>query len=134
MGSQCGAQDKQGVYCLKPVGHEGEHEFMRCESQKHSHQCVKHASHGDMHAASKGPGQGSTYWDNTQASDKVNHPSHYNAGQFEVIDVIEDWSLGFHLGNTVKYIARAPHKGTELEDLKKARWYLNRYIDILEGS
>lgn len=65
--------------------------------------------------------------------DTVNHPAHYNAGKFEVIDVIEDWQLGFHLGNTVKYIARAKHKGSELEDLRKAAWYLNRKIKTLEG-
>lgn len=58
----------------------------------------------------------------------VQHPSHYNAGKFEVIDVIEDWKLGFNLGNTVKYLARAEHKGKELEDLKKAAWYLLRRI------
>lgn len=61
-------------------------------------------------------------------ADKVNHPPHYNQGKFEVIDVIEDWGLGFSTGNAVKYIARAKHKGTELEDLEKARWYLNREI------
>jgi hypothetical protein len=47
-------------------------------------------------------------------------------------DAIEDWQLGFHLGNVVKYIARAQHKGSELEDLKKAAWYLSRYIKKLE--
>jgi len=67
-------------------------------------------------------------------SDPVNHPKHYNAGKFEVIDVIDDWKLGFALGNTVKYIARAAHKGSELEDLKKAAWYLNHRIEELSGS
>lgn len=66
-------------------------------------------------------------------SDAVNHPSHYNAGKIEVIDVIEDWKLGFAEGNAVKYIARAKHKGRELEDLSKARWYLDRRIQELEG-
>ena len=65
-------------------------------------------------------------------SDAVNHPAHYNAGRFEVIDVIEDWRLGFSLGNAVKYIARSEHKGKKLEDLKKARWYLDREIQNLE--
>lgn len=64
--------------------------------------------------------------------EKVNHPAHYNTGKFEVIDVIEDWGLGFHEGNAVKYIARAKHKGNELEDLKKARWYIDRLIEKLE--
>ena len=54
-------------------------------------------------------------------TDPVNHPPHYNAGNIEPIDVIEDWGLGFCLGNTVKYIARSEHKGTPIEDLKKAR-------------
>ncbi len=57
--------------------------------------------------------------------DNVNHPSHYNHGSIEVIDAIEDWKLGFHDGNVVKYVARHKHKNG-IEDLKKARWYLNR--------
>ena len=64
--------------------------------------------------------------------DAVNHPQHYNTGTIEVIDAIEDWNLGFHEGNVVKYVARAKHKGTELQDLKKAVWYLQRRIDQLE--
>ena len=66
-------------------------------------------------------------------SDGVNHPAHYNAGKIEVIDFIEDQQLCFHAGNVVKYVARAPHKGRELEDLKKAAWYLNRLIEFKEG-
>lgn len=62
----------------------------------------------------------------------VDHPKHYNAGKIEVIDAIEDWGLGFHLGNVVKYVARANYKGKPLEDLKKAQWYLNRAIEKLE--
>lgn len=62
----------------------------------------------------------------------INHPPHYTFGSIEVIDVIEDWHLEFHVGNTVKYIARAKHKGRELEDLKKAQWYLSRKIMKLE--
>lgn len=61
----------------------------------------------------------------------VDHPAHYNAGAIEVIDAIEDWSLGFHEGNVVKYVARAKHKGVELQDLQKARWYLDRAISLL---
>jgi len=62
----------------------------------------------------------------------VEHPSHDNAGKIEVIDFIEDQRLGFHLGNVVKYIARSAHKGHEAEDLKKARWYLDRYLSTLD--
>ena len=64
----------------------------------------------------------------------VNHPSHYNMGAIEVIDAIEDWGLSFNLGNAVKYIARAEHKGTPLKDLKKALWYVNREIALLEKA
>lgn len=63
------------------------------------------------------------------AHDTVNHPPHYNTGGIEVIEAIEAWGLGFHLGNAVKYIARANHKGSRLEDLRKARWYLDREIE-----
>lgn len=59
----------------------------------------------------------------------VNHPSHYNVGKIEVIDAIEDWGLNFSLGNAVKYIARADHKGKPIEDLEKARWYIEREIE-----
>lgn len=62
-------------------------------------------------------------------SNMVDHPSHYNKGKIEVIDFIEDQQLPFHLGNVIKYIARAGSKGDKLEDLKKAQWYLNRYIN-----
>ena len=65
-------------------------------------------------------------------SDPINHPHHYTFGAIEVIDAIEAWSLGFHEGNVVKYVARARHKAHELEDLKKARWYLERAIERLE--
>lgn len=63
-----------------------------------------------------------------RSTNAVNHPNHYNTGKIEVIDAIEDWRLGFNLGNAVKYIARAEHKGKPLEDLQKARWYLDRQI------
>ena len=61
--------------------------------------------------------------------DPVVHPHHYTFGGIEVIDAIEAWSLGFHLGNVVKYVARATHKGSYLEDLRKASWYLQREIE-----
>jgi hypothetical protein len=65
---------------------------------------------------------------------KVDHPAHYNHGKIEVIEVIEDWSLNFNLGNVVKYIARAEQKGNPLEDLQKAQWYLNREIELRINS
>lgn len=62
----------------------------------------------------------------------VNHPTHYNTGKIEVILAIEDWKLDFHLGNAVKYISRAAHKGREQEDIQKAIWYLQRKLQLLE--
>ena len=63
--------------------------------------------------------------------DAVKHPSYYTFGKYEVIDVIEDWKLPFHLANVIKYIARAGKKlpDKEIEDLQKASFYLNRYIE-----
>lgn len=65
-------------------------------------------------------------------NDPINRPAHYTFSQVEVIDAIEAWELGFHLGNVVKYVARSRRKGRELEDLKKARWYLDREIKRIE--
>jgi hypothetical protein len=66
----------------------------------------------------------------------VNHPNHYGGKNnlYEVINVIEAWDLDFHMGNTVKYIARAGKKDStkELEDLTKAMWYLQRKIDNIK--
>jgi len=62
----------------------------------------------------------------------VNHPNHYNQGKIEVIDAIEDWDLGFNDGNVIKYVSRYKHKGRPLEDLKKAKWYLEREIKRIE--
>ncbi len=62
------------------------------------------------------------------------HPAHYNKGKYEVIDVIEDWKLGFNLGNVVKYLARADHKGTPTADLYKCLFYLNREIASRERN
>ena len=60
----------------------------------------------------------------------VDHPDHYRRDTgHEAIDVIEAWGLGFCLGNAIKYIARAGHKGDAIEDLEKARWYIDREIE-----
>lgn len=69
-------------------------------------------------------------------NDVVNHPSHYTDGKVEVIDFIEQKNLNFHRGNAVKYIARAGKKdpAKEVEDLRKAVWYLNREITRLTGE
>jgi hypothetical protein len=68
------------------------------------------------------------------AKDQINHPPHYTFGKIEPIDVIEDWQLGFCTGNALKYIARAKHKGSEIIDLEKARWYLDREIARLKSQ
>lgn len=69
-------------------------------------------------------------------SESVNHPAHYGGAEnpYEAIKVIEAWSLGFCLGNAVKYISRAGKKDDRLQDLKKARWYLDREIQNEEAS
>lgn len=72
-------------------------------------------------------------------SNEINHPSYYNGGAIEVIDIIEDQEfppkVAFHLGNAVKYICRAGKKTPDpLPDLKKAAWYLARAISRLESK
>jgi hypothetical protein len=65
-------------------------------------------------------------------SNTVNHPSHYASSRIEVIEAIEAWELGMHLGNAVKYVARAGKKDPAklTEDLEKAIWYLKRFIEL----
>lgn len=74
-------------------------------------------------------------------SEQINHPTHYNecgerdaygSAKFEAIKVIEDWGAGFKVGNAMKYLCRALHKGKELEDLEKTIWYLDRAINFPE--
>lgn len=73
--------------------------------------------------------------------DPVNNPSHYTDSKIDVIDYIEDKKLGFCLGNAIKYISRAGKKKSqgktfiekEIEDLKKAIWYINRRIYEIEN-
>lgn len=67
-------------------------------------------------------------------SDAVNHPQHYSGNGVEVIDAIEAWELNFSRGNAVKYIARAGKKNDEIEDLKKAKWYIEREIKRLTNE
>lgn len=64
-----------------------------------------------------------------EENNNVSHPKHYNQGKYEPIDVIDDWKLNFNLGNAVKYIARAEYKGKPIEDLEKARYYLDYEIE-----
>ena len=60
--------------------------------------------------------------------DAVNHPPHYKVGGIETIDFIEAKKLGYNLGNVVKYLTRADHKGNRKQDLEKAKWYLEREL------
>lgn len=73
-------------------------------------------------------------------ADMVNHPPHYTRGKIEVIAILDDICISYpgdaaySAGCVVKYIARAPHKEHMLEDLQKARWYLNHLIDLCGGD
>ena len=60
----------------------------------------------------------------------VKHPQHYNMGNIEVIDAIDDWGLGFCEGNIIKYVVRSNHKENRVQDLEKALWYLERLVKI----
>lgn len=70
--------------------------------------------------------------------DVVNSPPHYNAGAIETIDYITqvadhyDGDVAYCIGNVLKYVSRAPLKGKEIEDLKKAQWYLNKAISLYQ--
>jgi len=68
--------------------------------------------------------------------DPVNHPSHYTSSKIEVIEYILDHGFDYLLGNVVKYVSRAglKSKNTEIQDLEKARWYLNRKIELLKAA
>ena len=76
--------------------------------------------------------------EHTSSYEFVNHPQHYGGedNPYEVIKIIEALEMDFHLGNTFKYIARAGKKEVdrEIQDLKKALWYLERKIQLLENK
>ncbi len=75
------------------------------------------------------------YLSEPKSKEMVNHPSHYQTSSgMEVIDVIEAFNLNFRLGNCAKYILRAGHKDDILQDLKKAKWYLEREIATIEKN
>lgn len=67
--------------------------------------------------------------------DSINKPAHYTEGRrIEPIDVIEDWNLNFHLGNSLKYLSRAGRKDSKATDLRKACWYINRELEKNNGT
>lgn len=61
-------------------------------------------------------------------------PSHYSRLRPQPVEVIEAWGLGWHLGNALKYIARAGHKDDELRDLRKALWFIRRRLQVREAE
>ena len=80
-----------------------------------------------MEGHEKGPGP--------ESREMVNHPAHYQgAGGLEAIDVIEAFGLGFCLGNAVKYVLRCGRKDDDVQELRKAVWYLNREIAAREAA
>jgi hypothetical protein len=69
---------------------------------------------------------------NPPMTDDIN-PQYYRTDMVHLIDIIEDYELGFHEGNAIKYIIRHKHKGG-LKDLQKAQWYIERMIKIYEEN
>ena len=65
--------------------------------------------------------------------DMVNNPPHYSSAKIEAIEVIEEFNLGFNLGNAVKYVLRCEKKGNKKQDLEKALWYINRELSKFNG-
>lgn len=96
--------------CSKCPEEDHEGHFCRCEDR-------------NIHIGKELRLRGMSPW-----NDKVNHPSHYQGKGFEVIDIIEDFGLNFHLGNAIKYILRAGKKGNRTQDIQKAIWYLTREL------
>lgn len=127
------AVNERGVYC-------DEHETppRRCEWTTLGVRCIEIAEYGGRHCAghaemnlllrARRATPLSTAVPARPEPNTVDHPAHYNHGKIEAITVIEDWNLGFNLGNCVKYVARADHKGNAIEDLEKALWYLQREL------
>lgn len=66
--------------------------------------------------------------------DGVNHPTHYNRGGIEVVDIIDAYGLDFYTGSGIKYVLRSQYKENEIKDLKKAVDVLNKKIALLEGN
>jgi len=72
-------------------------------------------------------------------NEQIDHPKHYNVNwkgeqAIETFDYIDSWQMGYAEGNIIKYVSRHKYKGKALQDLKKARWYLNKMIKELENE
>lgn len=113
------------------------------QTQPDNHYCgecyyYRNYSKGRCETCDYTPNSGFSNWvpmsfNGTTMNDLVNNPKHY-AGDIEPIDAIESWDLNFRLANVVKYVARHKKKGTPLQDLKKAMWYLKREIERWEDE
>lgn len=84
-------------------------------------------------------GDGHNLCSDCKSSNPVNHPSHYNHGKYECIDVMVDnfgseFAKSFCLGNAFKYIYRAPYKSKSKEDIKKAKWYIEKWLELDESE
>ena len=133
----------EGSPCEKQKGHKGTHSWEDARELRKGVCGYETVDEKDNVAVCLGSpnheGEHGKYWTGRKAAPKeerreaVHHPEHYGGDTtYEAIKVIDAWDLNFCLGNCVKYICRSPHKGTALEDLKKAAWYLNHYIEQLE--
>jgi hypothetical protein len=89
--------------------------------------CTKHAKKFNRSYSDKSI---ETCGECVKEKETVDHPDHYNKG-IEVIDFIESWDMDFNTGNAVKYISRHKYKNDPIEDLKKAKWYIDRLIQNL---
>lgn len=104
----------------------GKLSYFKPKEKEHSSNCTISCKKGNKDFANEDYGFKEISKDEV---DMVNHPQHYSAHGIEPIDYIESHDLNFNLGNVIKYVSRAPYKGTELQDLKKAKWYLEREIN-----
>ena len=96
-------------------------------------------SNGAYHSMKERIKEEAQVFANMEKPDNVNNPAHYTQGGIECIDAIRasmtvDEFAGFLKGNAVKYLWRYRHKGKAAEDLKKARWYIDRLIEHTEGK
>lgn len=73
------------------------------------------------------------FYEEKELRDKAPHAQHYRQLSPEPITVIEAWDMGFNLGNVIKYVARSNYKGSKVEDLQKAMWYLQREINATKA-
>jgi len=114
-----------------------ESEYWLREQYNRNRPFNKHKRLRDVINSTKHPTQEETIRFNRKENKKnetVNHPNHYGGedNPYEAIKVIEEWDLGFNLGNVIKYVSRAGKKQDKIEDLKKAAWYINRELKKLK--